>query len=235
VWFKVVLWRRRRRRQQTHANGAIGAFLLVVSVGILVMAGILQLIDTRLKPTIVAMAEAMARVAATDAMNKAINTKVAQSIKYEDLMSIKTDNRGKVALVQPNTGEINRLSSVTAIEVQRCLGNLKNQRFSIPLGQALNSQAFAHWGPKLWVTLTPIGSVSTNVTDSFEQAGINQTRHRIYLEVKTVVKTVIPLVSSSVEVSTRVPLTEAVIMGEVPQVYFGTNGKSAASSIINNK
>lgn len=202
-------------------RSALATFIFIVSFSLLSFALMLQVIDARLKPTIAAYAEAKVRSAVTNAVNKAISEKVAKSIKYENLMSIKTDSRGKVALIQPNTGEINRLSSITVMEVQKYLKSLTYQRFDIPLGQILNSQLLASAGPRIKVAVMPIGSVSASVSDEFQQAGINQTRHRIYLSVNANVRIVVPLVRSSIQVSSKVPLTEAVIMGEVPQVYFG--------------
>lgn len=201
----------------------------------MILVLLLELVNARLTPTIVAFAEAKGRGAATEAMNRAVSSKIAQSIRYEDLMAIKTDNRGKVALVQPNTGEINRLASATVMEVQKSLRQLKGQEFDIPVGQLLGMPAFASRGPRLRVSVIPVGSVTASVTDDFEQAGINQTRHRIYLVVRTVVRIVVPLVRSTVEVTSRIPITEAVIMGEVPQVYFGGSSKGQTPGNISSR
>ena len=67
----------------------------------------------------------------------------------------------------------------------------------------------------------PVGTVESRVHDVFEQARINQTRHKIHLAVQTTVRIVVPLLQSNVQIKAEVPLTEAIIMGEVPQVYFG--------------
>lgn len=177
--------------------------------------------DIRIRPTLRAMAEAKARVVATRSINQAIREKVVENIHYEDLISVKVDNRGRVVLMQPNTGEINRLASDATITVQELLKDINRDKVYIPLGQLLGSQLLAGTGPDIPVTIIPIGTVESRVFDTFEEAGINQTRHKIYLEVKTQVRVMVPLILSNVQVRVEVPLTEAVIMGEVPQVYFG--------------
>ena len=64
------------------------------------------------------------------------------------------------------------------------------------------------------------GTVSVDFKTSFESAGINQTRHRIYLEAKTQVKVVIPLTTSTKEVKAQIPICETIIVGEVPESYI---------------
>ncbi|HHT49170.1 MAG TPA: sporulation protein YunB [Firmicutes bacterium] len=187
---------------------------------ILCLVGGFLFADHQLRPTIKARAEAHARVLATTSINQAIRENVAKNIRYEDLISVKVDNRGRVVLMQPNTGEINRLASDATITVQELMKNTKDKIY-IPLGQLLGSQLLAGRGPDIPIVIVPVGTVESRVYDVFEQAGINQTRHKIYLQIKTTVRILIPLLSSQVEIKAEVPLTEAVIMGEVPQVYFG--------------
>lgn len=177
--------------------------------------------DLRVRPTLQAMAEARARVLATHSINRAIREKVVESIHYEDLISVKVDNRGRVVLMQPNTGEINRLASDAVIIVQELLKEISQEKLYIPLGQLTGLQILAGRGPNIPITIIPIGTVEGRVFDTFEEAGINQTRHKIYLEVKSLVRVLVPLILTNVEVKVEAPLTEAVIMGEVPQVYFG--------------
>ena len=38
-------------------------------------------------------------------------------------------------------------------------------------------------GPDIPIVIVPVGTVESRVYDVFEQAGINQTRHKIYLEI----------------------------------------------------
>ncbi|HHV62037.1 MAG TPA: sporulation protein YunB [Firmicutes bacterium] len=205
-------WIRRRRL-------IAGAFLALL-LGFLIFV----VIDRRLKPTLQQIAEAKARVIATEAINEAVSRKVVGTIKWEDLYALRPDSRGRVVLVQPNTGEISRLTSDVAMAVQDTLKKVTETEIWIPLGQAFGSQILANVGPRICISVVPMGTVRTEISSKFEQAGINQIRHRIYLDVIAHVKIVVPLVSSDIEVRSQVPITEVMIMGEVPQVYFGIEG-----------
>jgi sporulation protein YunB len=179
----------------------------------------LWFVELHLKPTLLAIAEARATLIATQSINHVINDKVSKEIDPQALVMVKVDNQGRVVLIQPNTMEFNKLAADTTIKVQEVLEKLSEEKINIPIGQVLGSQFLASMGPQITVTIIPIGTVQVKVIDKFEQAGINQTKHMVYLVATTEVKIVVPLVSKSVSVDTQVPVAEYVVVGEVPSTY----------------
>ncbi len=180
----------------------------------------LLLLDRNLRPTLEAIAEARAKVIATQAINDAINTKIAQEIKYGLLITVHTDYNGRPSWAQVNTTEVNRIVAATIMRVQETLAAIRGEVLYIPLGQAFNSQLLANMGPRIPFTIVPVGTVNVEVTDAFEQAGINQTRHKIYLEVYTDVQIVIPFVTRTVQVHSQVPIADVTYLGDVPQTVI---------------
>lgn len=206
-------------------RGKIRAIALTM-IGLLLLAVInFRIVENNLKPTILAMAEAKARQIATQTINDAISTRVVTNVEYKDLVYVHKDNRGRVVMMQPNTIKINKIASETTLEVQRSLQGLKEEGFYIPLGQVLGSQLLASYGPEIHVRIVPIGTVQTEVIDEFAQAGINQTRHMLYLKVNSMVRIVVPLVSTDVQVASTVPIAETIILGEVPTTYLQLDQK----------
>lgn len=202
-----------RRRRPTFSM----AMLLVLLLGLAI--GCFWIVETHLKPTLLAVAEAKAVQLATQTINSVIHEKVSQHIDPQTLVTVKLDTHGRVVFIQPNTMEFNRLAADTTIKVQGALKQIPEEKIYIPVGQVLGSQLLASWGPPIVVTVIPIGTVQVKVVDKFEQAGINQTRHMVYLFATTHVRIVVPLVSSTVSVNTQVPLAEYVVVGEVPSTY----------------
>lgn len=208
---------RLRRRRRSYKPLFYGLILFLIAVLVL------TIIEHNLKPTILALAEARARQIATEAINDAINKRVVTNIEYRDLVYVRTDNLGRIAMMQPNTIKINKIASETTLEVQQTLQKLKGESFQIPLGQTLGSQLLASYGPRINVAIMPVGTVQVKVVDKFEEAGINQTRHMLYLQVESVVQIVVPLVSANVNVQTLVPIAENIIVGPVPNSYMNFN------------
>ena len=67
----------------------------------------------------------------------------------------------------------------------------------------------------------------------FESSGINQTRHKIYLEAKTQVKVIVPLTTSIKEVKAQIPISETVIIGDVPNSYVNIPKEEVSSELPN--
>ena len=200
---------------------ALRGIRLVIVLSLIIFIGLIIfiIVDRRLMPTLHQIAEVRARVVATEAINDAISKKIAGTIKWEDLYALRPDSRGRVVLVQPNTAELSRLTSDVSIAVQENLKKATEDVIRIPLGQALGSQILANMGPRIPIRIALIGSVKTSILSRFEEAGINQIRHLIYVNVSSTIQVVVPLVSTIVEVTNQAPLTEVIINGEVPMVY----------------
>ena len=135
-------------------------------------------------------------------------------------MNTKVDNEGKITMIESNTVMMNKVASDVALRIQEELKQVKTTTSYIPIGTALGSPILAKYGPQLKVSIEPIGTVYVNFKTDFEDAGINQTRHRIYLEVNTKVKVVIPLTTDTKEVKAEIPICETVIVGDVPNSYI---------------
>lgn len=72
--------------------------------------------------------------------------------------------------------------------------------------------------------MSTTGNVETELISNFSQAGINQTLHRIYLNVSCNVCILTPFDTIEENITSQVLLTEAVIVGDVPSTYYNLNG-----------
>ena len=59
---------------------------------------------------------------------------------------------------------------------------------------------------------------------SFRPHGINQTLHKIFVDVKCRVSIITPLKTIDSEVDTQVVVAETIIVGTVPSTYFNIDG-----------
>jgi len=197
---------------------------IIVVISILaiisVLIGSFIYIDNSLTPTIKVLAETKAEELANRSINKSVAEIIKDEVNYSDLMNTKVDNEGKITMIESNTVMMNKVASDVALRIQEELKQVKTTTSYIPIGTALGSPILAKYGPQLKVSIEPIGTVYVNFKTDFEDAGINQTRHRIYLEVNTKVKVVIPLTTDTKEVKAEIPICETVIVGDVPNSYI---------------
>ncbi len=194
-------------------------FLALVALSLLLM----WWLEASIKPVVLSLGEARVRAAATGAINTAIS-EMTNDTSYEDLVDVRLDSAGRVSMMLMNTVSMNRLSARTAIAAQRNISDIGAQGLSIPLFTALGSQLLAGRGPTLYLRVVPVGSVTTDFRTEFSSAGINQTRHRVFLCLAAQVRIIIPTGSRQVEIATQVPIAETVIVGEVPNTFLQGTG-----------
>lgn len=175
-------------------------------------------IDSDLKPVLLAYCDSEARIVATTTINETIKNEFQNKISYDDIVSTKLDNEGNIIMLQANTVELNRIGSEIALAVQNRIQSKGTTGVKIPLGVLLKNDLFAYYGPKITFKMQPLGSVTTTYRSDFQSAGINQTRHVIYLDVTANVFVVIPL-ANNITVTSSVPIAESIIVGKVPGTF----------------
>ncbi len=201
----------------------VSSFITIGIFGLL-MVLIFFTMDYRIRPTLVQLAMVRARQIAVQSINEAIRSDISPNIQYQNLIKITFNPQGKIILIQPNTGEVNRIASEATLAVEKKLQKLPKSEIRIPVGQIIGSRIMAGFGPQIPVKVLPVGFAESSINDRFETAGINQVRHRIYVRVNTTVKIVIPLISEEANVISDIPLVEAIVVGDVPDIFVGNGG-----------
>ena len=79
-------------------------------------------------------------------------------------------------------------------------------------------------GPGIKIRISSVGDVATDLRSEFVSQGINQTLHRVYLQVDTRVNILTPFDNIEKEISNQVLLMENVILGEIPSTYYNLEG-----------
>ncbi len=178
------------------------------------------------------VAEANMRSVTTVAVNDAIYYTLSDEVRYEDLIRIERDETGKISAITSNALQINRIARDVAYMSQQNLQTMSENGVEIPLGAFSGIGTLAGFGPKLRMKILPISNVACKFTSAFESAGINQTKHSVYLEIVADISIILPSGTSNFASLTEVLICESVLAGEVPDSFlqadlFG-NGYSLA-------
>lgn len=186
---------------------------------LLLLTALGLLLEKNLEQVILDMAHARAEAMAVEYIHEAVRDVMGEQITYEDMISVRTDSSGRVTMLQANAVRMNELATVTALKAQASLESADAQSISIPLGAALGIPFLSGLGPRVQVRMVPVSAVSAAFSTEFESAGINQTRHKIYLSLHTTVRLVIPSGARQVSLGSQVLIAESIIVGEVPDSY----------------
>ncbi len=90
-------------------------------------------------------------------------------------------------------------------------------------------------GPGVKIRISSIGNIDTNLNSEFTSQGINQTLHRIYVDISCNVKVLTPFKDIERKITNKVLLAENVIVGNIPDTYYnleGLNGTSDALEMV---
>ncbi|MCX8073960.1 MAG: sporulation protein YunB [Clostridia bacterium] len=180
-------------------------------------------ITKKVEPVIRTLCESSAHRIALNATNETVNEYI-ELIKYDNLISIKQNDAGKVIALNANVMEMNRLTTSISSDIQKKLANTDNSTIKIPLGTIFNVGILSGYGPRMSIKIVPSGTVSAKFNSSFEQTGVNQTKHRIYLSITTKVKIVAPFYTSSQEYTNEITVAETIIVGDTPNTYYNITG-----------
>ena len=190
---------------------------------LLLLAAAVVMIERNFKPLVFSLAEARSASMASQVLYGALAEAIQDGVTYGDLMNVHMDERGQVALLSANTMAMNRLADRAGQAALRQLGDMSSERVSVPRGAALGLTLLAGSVPGVPVSIVPIGSVATEFATEFEACGINQTRHKVYLQLTASIRIVIPTGAKTTQVSANMLVAESIIVGSVPEGFVGYN------------
>lgn len=169
---------------------------------------------------LISISEASMRSITTVAVNDAIYYTLSDQIRYDDLVTIERDENGMIRSIASNPFQINRIARDTAYISQQNLKSMSESGIEVPLGAFTGVEAWAGFGPKVNLKIIPISNVECRFVSKFEEAGINQTKHSIYLKIVADISIILPSKTRNFASLTEVLIAESVIVGAVPDTYL---------------
>lgn len=209
-----------RKKRSVRPGRRVRRVLRLALMAAVLLSALFLLLEKNLEQVILSMAYARAEAMAVEYIHRAAEDVMGgQAALYSEMVTVRTDAQGRVTMLEANAARMNQLATLTALRAQEMLRSAEQQSVGIPLGAALGIPFLSAAGPRVQVRILPVGAVSAAFSSEFESAGINQTRHKIYLSMHTSVRLVIPTGASTVDLNSQVLIAESIIVGEVPGSY----------------
>lgn len=200
--------------------------IVIIIILIFLINFVMIIFDKRIMPTVIKIGETMARAQTLDIISEESIKILNKEFRYDKLVRIDKDNDGNIILVQSDTAKLNNISSTLAINCNEAFRDMDRARVEVPIGWMSDSSVFYNLGPTFDMELEPIGNISTSYESKFESAGINQTRHKIYLNVCAKIKMKLPFNNEDIEVKTQIPVSDTIIVGKIPNTTIGLGENS---------
>lgn len=168
--------------------------------------------------------DSMATARVSNVIHKAVAEAVSETIAtgrydYTDLIRLEKDDGGKITALTSNMIQFNQLQIDVLENVMKKVGSVSSSELSIPVGSLTGVALLAGRGPDVHIKVLSVGSPTAEFENRFTDAGINQTKHQILLNVDVNVQMLMPGYTRTITVSSTLSVAETVIVGSVPETY----------------
>lgn len=214
----------RKRKRNKAKVYIISSCIILLSV----FLGLTYYFDKIVTPTVRLVASTEMRAQTAEIINKNVLEVYSKDFNYNDLIKVEKDNEGNIIMIKADTMNMNKIANEVAIKSQKEIKEIGAIGVDMPIGYITKSNLFSHIGPKVKVKMEPQGVMETSYDSSFESAGINQTRHKIYVNFNCKINVIMPFNHNDIEVKNVTPIAETIIVGKVPRTSLNLdsiNGK----------
>ncbi len=206
--------------------------LLAITVGVSLLLGLFLF---RIQPLLVKLSESKAESITLKIINEKVNDFLqTQDISYDSLVKIGYHEQGSIAYVGTDMVKLNRFKSQIASGIQECFDTYDFGTIALPLGTVVGGSFFVGRGPSFRFRVDMSCTVECTFENLFDDAGINQTRHQIMLNVKATTFAIARFCKTSSTVTTNFMIAETVIVGSVPEYYTSVEESDNVLEDLNN-
>lgn len=200
-------------------------FMIKSLLVVLVLLVVLALLRSRLYPVIRSLAETQVKNTASDLINDAIAEQIAAgNIQYDRIVYFEKDLNGRITALKTNIGEINRLKTDVLNIINDEILSTDESSLGVAIGSLFLPEFLSGKGPKLPVKILVIRNSEADFYSDFSAAGINQTLHKLNMEVFLDVTVLVLGSTAEFTISSHMVVAETVIVGDVPETYLQTGG-----------
>ena len=153
----------------------------------------------------------------------AIDEVLKMDYDYKSLVDVEKNNDGDIVMVYTQSYRLNEMAASAARTAYRYLEQEVEKGVEVPLGAFTGIRLISGFGYPVKMKLLSVGSVKCTVTSEFQEAGINQTRHLMYLNIFSEISIVTKISTKTVGDTITVLAYDNLIVGKVPSVLVNSS------------
>lgn len=184
-----------------------------------IIASVCIFIKSNVNPMIITISNQRICALTTDAVSSAVLDVMGENSDVE-YMKITRDDKQNITSVDMDAQAITALAQKITVSAQQKINKIGSNGIKIPMGSLSGVTLFTGLGPDINIRVYLVGSTQTQIVSMFSSAGINQTLHRLFINISGSVAVAVPGLPSTVKTSTQVLMSEMIIVGAVPPTYL---------------
>lgn len=191
-------------------------------LSLILFSSITTLYITVIEPTLIEFTKSHAYTLAMRCTEDAIRQNLEQ-VTYDSVVNEVFDENGNMVGLRTNTKVLNSVSNSIAIDIENNISKVESGKLKIPIGLFFNMGILSGAGFKLHIKTAPLGDTKIDCISQFDTVGINQTRHRIILKIKTYFTIIAPIYLKNQYYEKEIVLAETILNGDIPETYYNLN------------
>lgn len=203
----------------------LSAFVLIVCVAVILH------IKYNVHPVIRTITRESVQGAVTETVNESAALVMSQTVRYSDIIKTQVNEAGDIVMISANPLTVNELARGVTLLVQADITR-RSAQVAVPVGSLTGMPFLSGKGKTLRFEAIPVGTATTDFVSQFKAQGINQTLHKILMNVHVRMNVVIPGIDIDVETITQVLIAESVIVGKVPDAYLHSDSLDEMLNLI---
>lgn len=195
------------------------AFLTVIAVLALL---VFSYIELKVDPFMLDFTVLKGKTMMSDLFSQTVNIKLEEmQLTYEDLITTKYAEDGAIQSVNTDVVNVNKLKNAITSDLSKQLDEYYEYKVDFPVGNATGSELLSGLGPSIEFNSIVTGSVVSEFRSEFESGGMNQTVHRLYIDITGDLIVIVGGEQEPLQLTTSVLIGETVIVGGVPTLFTG--------------
>lgn len=201
--------------------------IIIISVVLLLYNMIFRYIE----PIFTSMSEEKTKALATIIVNEQ-STIAMNKYQYDELFTIEKDENGEIVIIKSNVVPMNNMISDLTANIQYQFNDIEKTTIKIPLGSLTGRYLLSGLGPDIPIYTSILGNLDTEVKSEFIHKGINQTLHRVYLNLSCKMEIITPIKNFESVIANQVIIAEHVIIGNIPESYYNLEGMETGQDTL---
>lgn len=194
-----------------------------IIIVMIMMIMIINSIIKAIKPVFDNLCKEKAKSVATIICNRQ-TTQCIKGYGYSDFVIVHTDENKNIKMLEANMININVVISNIAEQIQTQIDAISREDIYISSGSFTGINLLSGRGTLIPIRISTVGNIKTDFKSEFINKGVNQTLHRLYLEIECEISILTPFNIIAEKINNQLIIAENVIVGNIPSNYYNLEG-----------
>lgn len=212
----------RRKRSRNRRNSRLFVLKLILTAIIGAFVLLFIYFEHKVDPLMYDFTIIKGKSMMSELFSNTVSEKMEElNLTYDKLMNVTYSESGEVRSLSTDIVSVNKLKNQVTADLTQLFQDYYEYAVDVPIGSVTGSEFLSGLGFTVELNSVVTGGVTSEFRSEFESAGVNQTIHRLYIDITGDLVVIVGGEQEPINLTTSVLVGETVLVGEVPRTYVG--------------